>query len=320
MELETYLKKTADEVNSLLQDCYGDPKTALSRAANHLLFAGGKRLRPALFKMAADAVNPGSSARIMPAGLSLEVTHNFTLIHDDIMDKDEYRRGKKTVHTLWGEPVAILAGDVLYARAFHLICKADAPEDAKVRAVSLLARTCEDICEGQQQDMSFEDREDVTRDEYLDMVTKKTGVLYGTAAAIGSLLAGGSDAQVDAFYNYGCKTGAAFQIQDDLIDLLESSDKSGKDQASDIREGKQTLIAITARERGINLGPWRRLLDKEDIASLIAMLNENGVIHAVQQEAEVLIGSAIDGISILPETPEKRLLADLAWYFIKRDY
>jgi len=320
MELETYLKKTADEVNSLLQDCYGDPKTALSRAANHLLFAGGKRLRPALFKMAADAVNPGSSARIMPAGLSLEVTHNFTLIHDDIMDKDEYRRGKKTVHTLWGEPVAILAGDVLYARAFHLICKADAPEDAKVRAVSLLARTCEDICEGQQQDMSFEDREDVTRDEYLDMVTKKTGVLYGTAAAIGSLLAGGSDAQVDAFYNYGCKTGAAFQIQDDLIDLLESSDKSGKDQASDIREGKQTLIAITARERGINLGPWRRLLDKEDIASLIAMLNENGVIHAVQQEAEALIGSAIDGISILPEPPEKKLLADLAWYFIKRDY
>ena len=320
MELETYLKKTADEVNSLLQDCYGDPKTALSRAANHLLFAGGKRLRPVLFKMAADAVNPGSSARIMPAGLSLEVTHNFTLIHDDIMDKDEYRRGKKTVHTLWGEPVAILAGDVLYARAFHLICQADAPENAKVRAISLLARTCEDICEGQQQDMSFEEREDVTRDEYLDMITKKTGVLYGAAAAIGSLLAGGSEAQVDALYTYGCKIGAAFQIQDDLIDLLASSEKSGKDQASDIREGKQTLIAITAREKGIDLKPWRRSLSKDDIVSLIALLNEKGVIHSVEQEANDMISSAINGLSVLPDTTEKKLLADLAWYFIKRDY
>ncbi len=320
MELETYLKKTADEVNSLLQDCYGDPKTALSRAANHLLFAGGKRLRPALFKLAADAVAPGSSQKIMPAGLSLEVTHNFTLIHDDIMDKDEYRRGQKTVHTLWGEPVAILAGDVLYARAFFLICNAEAPDDAKVRATSLLARTCEEICEGQQQDMSFEEREDVTREEYLEMVTKKTGVLYGAAAAIGSLLGGGTDAQVDALYNYGCKIGAAFQIQDDLIDLLASSEKSGKDQASDIREGKQTLIAITAREKGIDLKPWRRSLSKDDIASLISLLNEKGVIQSVEQEANDMISSAINGLCVLSDTTEKKLLADLAWYFIKRDY
>ena len=320
MELETYLKKTADEVNSLLQDCYGDPKTALSRAANHLLFAGGKRLRPALFKLAADAVTPGSSQKIMPAGLSLEVTHNFTLIHDDIMDKDEYRRGQKTVHTLWGEPAAILAGDVLYARAFFLICTAEAQEDAKVRAISLLARTCEEICEGQQQDMSFEEREDVTREEYLEMVTKKTGVLYGAAAAIGSLLGGGSDVQVDALYNYGCKIGAAFQIQDDLIDLLASSEKSGKDQASDIREGKQTLIAITAREKGIDLKPWRRSLSTDDIASLIALLKEKGVIQSVEQEANDMISSAINGLSVLSDTTEKKLLADLAWYFIKRDY
>jgi len=320
MELETYLKKTADEVNSLLQDWYGDPKSPLSQAANHLLFAGGKRLRPALFKLAADAVPPGSSHRIMPAGLSLEVTHNFTLIHDDIMDKDEYRRGQKTVHTLWGDAVAILAGDVLYARAFSLICHAEASGEAKVRAVSLLARTCEEICEGQQQDMSFEERDDVTRDEYLAMVTKKTGVLYGAAAAIGSLLAGGSDVQVDALYNYGCKIGAAFQIQDDLIDLLASPETSGKDQASDIREGKQTLIAITARQKGIDLKPWRRALTCDDIASLIALLRDNGVIDSVEREAEEMIGSAIAGLSVLPDTPEKKLLADLTWYFIKRDY
>ncbi|NLV27494.1 MAG: polyprenyl synthetase family protein [Methanomicrobiales archaeon] len=320
MELETYLKKTAEEVNSLLDDCYGNPKTPLSTAANHLLFAGGKRLRPALFKLAADAVRPGSSKMIMQAGLSLEVTHNFTLIHDDIMDKDEYRRGQKTVHTLWGEPVAILAGDVLYARAFSLICEAESSEPEKVKAVALLAKTCEQICEGQQQDMSFEDLKDVSRHEYLEMVTKKTGVLYGAAAAIGVLLAGGSDAQVDALYNYGCKIGAAFQIQDDIIDLLASSEKSGKDQASDIREGKQTLIAITAREKGIDLKPWRRHLNKDEISSLISMLTDKGVIDAVQNEAEQMITSAIDEISILQDTVEKHLLCELAWFFIRRDY
>jgi len=320
MELETYLKKTADEVNSLLQDCYGDPKTTLSKAANHLLFAGGKRLRPALFKLAADAVRPGSSKKILPAGLSLEVTHNFTLIHDDIMDKDEFRRGEKTVHTLWDEPTAILAGDVLYARAFSLICQADAPESSKVKAVSLLSRTCEEICEGQQQDMSFEEREDVSRDEYLEMVTQKTGVLYGAAAAIGVLLADGSDVQVDALYNYGCKIGAAFQIQDDLIDLLAASEKSGKDQASDIREGKQTLIAITARQQGIDLKPWRRSLNQDEITSLIVMLTEKGVLGAVQLDAEQMITSAIDGLSVLQDTAEKNLLAELAWFFIRRDY
>ena len=320
MELESYLKKTADEVNGLLQHCYGDPKTALSEAANHLLFAGGKRLRPALFKLAADAVKPGSSTKIMQAGLSLEVTHNFTLIHDDIMDKDEYRRGQKTVHTLWGEPAAILAGDVLYARAFSLICQADAADRSRVRAVALLAQTCEEICEGQQQDMSFEERDDVRRDEYLKMVTKKTGVLYGAAAAIGALLAEGSDVQVDALYTYGCKIGAAFQVQDDLIDLLASSAKSGKDQASDIREGKQTLIAIIAREKGIDLKPWRRQLTHDEITSLISMLTEKGVVDAVQKEAEQMITSAIDGLSVLSDTVEKTLLADLAWFFIRRDY
>ena len=320
MDLETYLKITADEVNKLLRKQYGEPKSSLSQAANHLLFAGGKRLRPALFKLAADAVKPGCSASVMSGGLALEVTHNFTLIHDDIMDKDEYRRGQKTVHTIWGEPAAILAGDVLYARAFSLICMADAPHDLQVRAVSLLAKTCEEICEGQNLDMSFEEKEGVVREEYLDMVTKKTGVLYGSAASMGALLAGGTDEQVDALYNYGCNIGAAFQIQDDLIDLLASSERSGKDQASDIRQGKQTLIAITARERGIDLMPYRRELSKHEVSGLIDLMRDKGIISATEGEARRMIESAVLGLSILRDSEEKQLLSDLAWYFIRREY
>ncbi len=320
MDLETYLKSTAAEVNALLDRHYGSPKTELSKAANHLLFAGGKRLRPVLFKLAADAVTPGSSSRILSAGLSLEVTHNFTLIHDDIMDQDEYRRGKPTVHTLWGEPAAILAGDVLYARAFSLICNVDADPEAKVRATSMLAITCEEICEGQNLDMSFEQRQDVSREEYLDMVTKKTGVLYGAAAAIGAMLAGADPMVTDAFYAYGCRIGAAFQIQDDLIDLTAPADQSGKDQASDIREGKQTLIAITAKEKGIDLSPYRRALSPDEIAALIALLENKGVIPDVRAYAEKMVTDAVSGLFMLRDSTEKQLLADLAYYFIRRGY
>lgn len=320
MDLETYLQKTATEVNTLLDQYYGTPGTELSKAANHLLFAGGKRLRPALFKLAADTIRAGSSAAILPAGLALEVTHNFTLIHDDIMDGDATRRGKPTVHTLWGEPAAILAGDVLFARSFTLICDAIAPDAAKIEATALLAKTCVEICEGQQMDMSFETRQDVARAEYMEMVTKKTGVLYGAAAAMGSLLAGATKEQKEALYTYGCSIGAAFQIQDDIIDLMAPAEKSGKDQASDIREGKQTLLAITAREKGIDLAPFRKSLSPAEISEVISLLTKSGVISSVQETADTMVKDAIHGLTVLRDCPERSLLSDLAYHFIQRGY
>jgi geranylgeranyl diphosphate synthase type I len=320
MDLETYLRKTASEVNTLLDQYYGNPVTELSKAANHLLFAGGKRLRPALFKLAADTIRSGSSAGVLPAGLALEVTHNFTLIHDDIMDGDATRRGKPTVHTLWGEPSAILAGDVLFARSFSLISDAMASDAEKMRATALLAETCVEICEGQQLDISFETRHDVARSEYLDMVTKKTGVLYGASAAMGALLAGGSKPQIDSLYQYGCSIGAAFQIQDDIIDLMAPSEQSGKDQASDIREGKQTLIAIIAREKGVDLSSYRRVLTPDDITTLISLLEKTGVISQVQGMADSMVRDALNGLSVLRDCHERQLLSDLAYYFIRRGY
>jgi geranylgeranyl diphosphate synthase type I len=320
MDLETYLQNTATEVNKILDQYYGSPATELSQAANHLLFAGGKRLRPAIFKLAADIICPEKTRDILPAALALEVTHNFTLIHDDIMDGDETRRGKPTVHTLWGEPAAILAGDVLFARAFALICKAGASDRSKVIASQMLAETCEKICEGQQQDISFESRQDVTRDEYITMVTLKTGVLYGASAAIAAVLSDASDSQIEFLYNYGCNTGAAFQIQDDIIDLMAPPEKSGKDQASDIREGKQTLIAIIAREKGIDLAPYRRTLSKDEIAGLITLLQDSGVIGDVQKVAEDMVQSAIEGLSSFRDCPERKILSDLAYHFIQRGY
>ncbi len=319
-ELSPYLESVAKQIDRMIDRYYVDKAGELNKAAAHLLAAGGKRLRPAVVMLAADAVKHGSSDDLMQVALALEVTHTFTLIHDDIMDDDTLRRGVQTVHTKWDMPTGILAGDVLYARAFEHICLVTANDGAKIRAVTMLSRACADICEGQHMDMSFEHRTDVSEGEYMEMVRKKTGVLYAAAAGIGAVLAGGNAVQVKALYNFGLNTGIAFQIQDDLIDLLAPSEKSGKDQASDLREGKQTLIMIKAREKGIDLLKYRRELSKADIETAIRELTDAGIIDEVKNIATDLVTASNKHLSLLPASKERQLLMEIGEFFVTRSH
>jgi len=319
-ELPSYLASVAKTIDHMIDRYFVDKTGELNKASAHLLAAGGKRLRPAVVMLAADAVKPGSSDEILHAALALEVTHTFTLVHDDIMDDDSLRRGAPTVHTKWDMPTGILAGDVLYARAFEHLCMAQAKDDAKVRAVMMLAKACDEICAGQHMDMSFEHRTDVTEGEYLEMVKKKTGVLYAAAAGIGAILAGGNDRQVKALYNFGLNTGIAFQIQDDVIDLLTPPEKSGKDQASDLREGKQTLLMIRAREKGLNLKKYQRDLSSEDIREAIQELTDAGVIDDVKKSATDLVADSSRHLSVLPASRERQLLMDIGEFFVTRSF
>jgi len=319
-ELSPYLKSVARQIDSMIDRYFGDSVGELNKASAHLLTAGGKRLRPAVVMLAADAVKRGSSSDIMPAALALELTHTFTLIHDDIMDEDSMRRGVPTVHTKWDMPTGILAGDVLYARAFEFICRSVAGDDAKTRAVSMLARACAEICEGQHMDMSFAHRTDVTEREYMEMVRKKTGALYAAAAGIGGILAGGNSRQVKALYQFGLNTGIAFQIQDDLIDLLTPAEQSGKDRASDLREGKQTLIMIRACGKGIDLMKYRRDLSDADISAAIDELTRVGVIDEVRKVAADLVADSNRLLSQLPASDERQLLMDIGEFFVTRSF
>jgi geranylgeranyl diphosphate synthase type I len=319
-ELLPYLESVARDIDIMIDRYFVNTVGELNQASAHLLAAGGKRLRPAVVMLAADAVKQGSSQDIIQAALALELTHTFTLIHDDIMDDDTLRRGVQTVHTKWDMPTGILAGDVLYARAFKFICLSLASDSAKVRAVSMLAQACDDICEGQHMDMSFAHRNNVDEYEYLEMVKKKTGVLYAAAAGIGAILGGGNAHQVKALYLFGLKTGIAFQIQDDLIDLLTPSEKSGKDRASDLREGKQTLIMIKARENGIDLQKYRRDLSDADIDAAIKELTDAGVIDEVKKVAADLVAESNKHISLLPASKERQLLMDIGEFFVTRSY
>jgi geranylgeranyl diphosphate synthase type I len=319
-ELLPYLESVAKEIDLMIDRYFVDRVGELNKASAHLLTAGGKRLRPAVVMLSADAVKRGSSQDIIQAALALELTHTFTLIHDDIMDGDTLRRGVQTVHTKWDMPTGILAGDVLYARAFEFICMAKASDTAKVRAVSMLSRACADICEGQHLDMSFAKRNDVDEYEYLEMVKKKTGVLYAAAAGIGAILAGSSPQQAKALYLFGLNTGIAFQIQDDLIDLLTPAEKSGKDRASDLREGKQTLIMIKAREKGIDLQKYKRDLTDEEIDGAIKELNDGGIIADVKSFAHDLVAVSNKHLSLLPPSKERQLLMEIGEFFVTRSY
>lgn len=318
MTLPEYLENVARDVDIIIRRYFGDVTGELNKASAHLLLAGGKRLRPALLMLSGEAIKKGRSFDLVPAALSMELIHTFTLIHDDIMDKDTERRGVETVHTKWDEPTAILAGDVLYAKAFEFLSLTPGSDSARMRAMALLAKTCAQICEGQHLDMAFESRHDVTEPEYIDMVQKKTGALFAASAATGGILAGGKPMQIDALHKFGLLTGIAFQIQDDIIDIISPSARTGKDRASDIREGKQTLIAIRAREEGLDLLPYQRDLSDAEIDELVALLTKAGVIEEVRDVAKSMVTKGSEMLRVIPESPEKQLLLEIGEFFISR--
>jgi geranylgeranyl diphosphate synthase type I len=323
MELSRYLKSVAGQVDQAVNAYCALSDTTLHKASAHLLLGGGKRLRPAMTLLAADAIRKGASDDVFPAALALEWTHTFTLVHDDIMDGDSLRRGRPTVHVVWDEATAILAGDVLYAKAFDLLCSVEAASpSSRVAAVRMLSTACYEICEGQEEDVSFEKRNDVTAAEYLEMVRKKTGALLAASAGIGAALAGGTPEQVQAFYQLGMNSGIAFQIQDDIIDLMTPPAVSGKDQASDLRENKQTLLAIAAREKGVDLSPYHKAdLSEEEIAKAILLLEESGVLGHVRGISEKLIRDAkVEIAAVVPDSDERRLIFSMVDFFIDRTF
>lgn len=212
----------------------------------YTLALGGKRLRPQLVLMACDLFAGKFDQAIHPA-LGVEVFHNFTLLHDDIMDEAPLRRGKATVHTKWNSNIAILSGDVMFVEACRLISAA--PDHCLRDVLAVFYQTAIEVCEGQQFDMNFEDRSDVSLEEYLDMIRLKTAVLLGGGLQIGALC-GGADAQdAHLLYDFGCHLGVAFQLMDDVLDVYGDPEKFGKQVGGDILANKKTFLSLRAFEK-----------------------------------------------------------------------
>lgn len=291
------------------------PKTpfGLYEPVKYQLDMGGKRVRPLLTLMACDMFGGDIDSAISPA-LGLEIFHNFTLLHDDVMDKAEIRRGRPTVHIAWSENTAILSGDAMQIVATQKVC--DVPANVHKEVLDLYNKTALEICEGQQYDMEFESREDVTVKEYINMIRLKTAVLIGCALKMGAIIGGATPQQSDALYKFGENIGLAFQLQDDYLDVYGDAKTFGKKIGGDILNNKKTYMLISAmtlaegetKERLLALldGPQ----DDNKIEQVTAIYTELGIDKMAREKISEYSQKALAYLNNIPNNEELKEFAN----------
>ena len=289
MKVSNSIKKNAKFVNKFLRkELNGDPKQ-LYDAASHLIIHGGKRLRPYLVLKSCQMLG-GKQSDAISAASAVEMIHNFTLVHDDIMDNDEMRHGVTTTHKKFDIPLAILAGDVLYSKAYNTISsKSKLSSNYTTQLVSKLSKACIEICEGQVNDIKFAENKRIpTEKEYIKMIEKKTAVLFEVSCAMGAICAKRKQKDVKNLSVFGRNLGIAFQITDDLIGIIGDSKITKKPVGNDIREGKKSLPIILAikKARGQNRTKIMRVFGNSGASKQQINLAVN-VIRSLGVEKEV---------------------------------
>jgi geranylgeranyl diphosphate synthase, type II len=319
-ELQSVVKRTFEE------ESFSFTPASLYDPISYTLGAGGKRIRPLLVLVGCDIFN-GNLDHARPALLATELFHNFTLLHDDIMDLAPLRRGRETVHKKWNTNAAILAGDTMFAMACQYL--SSVPWEILPEALSLFTLTARQVCEGQQYDMDFESRKEVSIAEYLQMIRLKTAVLLGCSLKLGALVARAPEAEAEKLRAFGEAIGTAFQIQDDLLDAFGDEKKFGKETGGDILAGKKTYLLLKAYE----------LAGEKEKTELDACFSDRSLppgekiarVKKVYKTLEVheFTGKAIENEfsnamrwceSLNTEDAGKKLLGEFAHELLKRDF
>lgn len=287
------------------------------------LTIGGKRIRPMLTLLSAEMFGIDRE-KALPQALSVEVFHNFTLIHDDIMDEAPLRRNQVTIHEKWNTNIGILSGDAMLIEAFKLLSDIDPAQLPE--ALSLFNQTAIEVCKGQQFDMDFEVRDDVSVHEYIEMIRLKTSVLLGSALRLGAIVAGASEEDKQAVYLFGQHIGIAFQIQDDILDLYADPEKFGKQVGGDIIANKKTLLYLIAVNKASKsqYAILKSLRDMEDqelkIARTRELFDHLKVREACQAHMEShfkIAKQALESVSV-PKANKETLMA-LAQFLMQRE-
>ncbi|HEU0228722.1 MAG TPA: polyprenyl synthetase family protein, partial [Arachidicoccus soli] len=291
--------------------------------AGYFLGIGGKRIRPIACLMANELFGDIESDTWQIAN-ALELFHNFTLLHDDIMDEASLRRGKQTVHLRNGQNTAILSGDVMLIRAYEYLNELN-PEILPI-IFKLFNKTAKEVCEGQQYDMEFERRENVSLDEYINMIKLKTSVLLAASLEMGAIVGGATRNNCDRLYGFGKNLGIAFQIQDDYLDCFGNPEKFGKEVGGDIRRNKKTFLLIKAKEMvsGTQKAQLERLLenDEEDkVEKVLTIYKDCGIDEWAKQLQKQYADKAFQHLEdVVVINARKKPLRDLAEYLLQRDY
>ncbi len=277
---------------------------------NYINNLQGKRLRPLLAILSGLSLGGKLESLLCPA-VAIELLHNFTLVHDDIMDNDDVRRGNPTVHVKWDLGTAILVGDGLLGLAYRKILSTPGVNQSHI--ATLFTNALIDICEGQAMDKSFETRQNVSENEYLEMIYKKTAVLIKLSCLLGAITAGADEEIQKKFSEFGFNIGMGFQIQDDLLDIIADESKLGKKIGSDLAMNKKTILTTKLRESGISIE------NINDVDYFKRHLNESGVLSEVSKMVEKYFSTAYNISSTLPENYHKTMLLQLTDYIKKRD-
>ena len=306
------IAELTEKVTTALEQLpYDRQPQGLYAPIKYVLSLGGKRIRPVLMLMAYNMYREDVD-RIMPVALGLEVYHNFTLLHDDLMDRADVRRGKPCVHKVWNDNTAILSGDNMLVMAYQMMSRC--PSSALPSVISIFTETALQIDEGQQYDMEFEQRTDVTEREYLEMIRLKTSVLLACALQIGALLGGASEADAQALYAYGEKVGLAFQLQDDYLDVYGDFETFGKAIGGDILCNKKTFMLINALAHApehlrSELQGWLAATEydpAEKIEAVRHIYTQLGVDQMAKEQISFYIAQAEDALHALPIAEERK--------------
>ncbi len=317
--MQPYVSLVENRISSL--DFNSHPKE-LYEPIRYFLKLGGKRIRPILCMMGAELF--GSKREdVIKAALSIEVFHNFSLIHDDIMDEAPIRRGQATVHEKWNRDIAILSGDVMFVKAFDLLCEQGGSNLLEV--LRLFNATAIEVCEGQQMDMNFERSSEVNIDEYIEMIRLKTSVLLACSLKIGALLAGAPDSEAQKLYDFGQNLGIAFQIQDDYLDAYANPDQFGKQPGGDILANKKTFLLLKAYEKAdkkskMTLDACLKSSQPNKVEKVIAIYDKLGIPEVTRSEIDRYYQIAMSKLDAIETSFSKSGFIQLAKFLILRQH
>ncbi|MBN1446704.1 MAG: polyprenyl synthetase family protein [Bacteroidetes bacterium] len=301
-----------------------DEPVTMYEPARYVLSGGGKRIRPVLVMLACQAAG-GDPMDAVDAGVAVEILHNFTLVHDDIMDRADTRRGRETVHRKWDENIAILVGDELMGIAYKTLLNT---ERGDVRALTrVFTEGVIEVCEGQSYDKEFEALPSVTEEQYLMMIGKKTGWLVAISAEMGAIIAGADAAQTAALVEYGRCVGRAFQVQDDLLDVVADKKTFGKPIGGDIIEGKKTFLLVHALSgaTGEDLDLLHAVATHtapavELVERVTAVYEKLGVLEDARKKIQKDTSAALQALERLDDNQGRRMLAWFAEMLLERQY
>jgi len=327
LSLEEEMKRIASLVDAKIKESLTGEPELLYSASSYLIGAGGKRLRP-LILLKFYSLYRDDELSAIPLATALELVHNFTLIHDDIMDNDDMRRGVPTTHRKFGIPMAILAGDVLFAKVFNLVSQSRVLQDDANKigqAVKVVSDSLVTICEGQALDLNPPSLEEFTEDFYFKMIKKKTSALFEASAILGCIAAGAPNEHVNLAKMYAENLGLAFQIVDDVLGVVGQPDVTGKPVGGDIKQGKRTLPIVMAfrsagrKEQELLLSVWGVKNSPDNVVrEAVEYIRRSGIEEKARRLASEYLGNALKALEGLPSCRANDTLRELANFLTVR--